>query len=133
MRLDERLASSFLKFILNRGVKLQAKDGKEAVERVIALRPDVVTMDFNMPTMNGADAVRAIMQQRPTPVVMFSAHTRQGARETFDALSAGAVDFVTKPAGEVSTDISAIRDDLKVRRNEAAIQAMKKRLSQQGG
>ena len=90
----------------------QAKDGKEAVERVVALRPDVVTMDFNMPTMNGAEAVRAIMQQRPTPVVMFSAHTRQGARETLDALSAGAVDFVTKPAGEVSTDLSAIRDDL---------------------
>jgi two-component system, chemotaxis family, protein-glutamate methylesterase/glutaminase len=90
----------------------QAKDGKEAVERVIQLQPDVVTMDFNMPTMNGAEAVRAIFLQRPTPVVMFSAHTRQGARETFDALAAGAVDFVTKPAGEVSMDLSSIRDEL---------------------
>lgn len=90
----------------------QAKDGKEAIERVVALAPDVVTMDFNMPNMNGADAVRAIMQQRPTPVVMFSAHTRQGAKETFDALAAGAVDFVTKPAGEVSVDLSKIAEEL---------------------
>jgi two-component system chemotaxis response regulator CheB len=100
----------------------QAKDGKEAVERIVQLQPDVVTMDFNMPTMNGAEAVRAVMQKRPTPVVMFSAHTRQGARETFDALAAGAVDFVTKPAGVVSTDLSAIRDEL-VRKLMAAASA----------
>lgn len=90
----------------------QARDGAEAVDQVIALQPDVVTMDFNMPRMNGAEAVRAIMAKRPTPVIMFSAHTRQGARETFEALGAGAVDFVTKPAGEVSADLRAIADDL---------------------
>jgi two-component system chemotaxis response regulator CheB len=90
----------------------QARDGKEAVDKVVQLGPDVVTMDFNMPTMNGVEAVRAIMQKRPTPVVMFSAHTRQGAKETLDALAAGAVDFVTKPAGEVSVDISKIADEL---------------------
>lgn len=90
----------------------QARDGREAVSQVQALMPDVVTMDFNMPGMNGADAVRAILQARPTPVVMFSAHTRQGARETFDALAAGAIDFVTKPAGEVSVDLSSIQAEL---------------------
>ena len=90
----------------------QARDGTEALAQVTKLAPDVITMDFNMPGMNGADTVRAIMQQRPTPVVMFSAHTRQGARETFDALAAGAVDFVTKPAGEVSTDLTRIADEL---------------------
>ena len=90
----------------------QAKDGADAVDQVVKLKPDVVTMDFNMPRMNGAEAVRAIMAQRPTPVIMFSAHTRQGARETFEALGAGAVDFVTKPAGEVSADLRAIADDL---------------------
>ncbi|HEV7557503.1 MAG TPA: response regulator, partial [Kofleriaceae bacterium] len=90
----------------------QAKDGKDALDKIASLAPDVVTMDFNMPGMNGAETVRAIMQQRPTPVVMFSAHTRQGARETFDALAAGAVDFVTKPSGEVSIDLSAIADEL---------------------
>lgn len=90
----------------------QAKDGVEAVSQVRALMPDVVTMDFNMPGMNGAEAVRNILQHRATPVVMFSAHTRQGARETFDALAAGAVDFVTKPAGEVSVDLSSIQAEL---------------------
>lgn len=90
----------------------QAKDGAEAVDKVVEVEPDVVTMDFNMPRLNGAEAVRAIMLRRPTPVLMFSAHTRQGARETFEALSAGAVDFVSKPAGEVSADLSAIADEL---------------------
>src|SRR5512139_2959944 len=79
----------------------QARSGSEALQRVVDLKPDVVTMDFNMPGMTGADAVREIMKKRPTPIVMFSAHTKQGAKETFEALSAGAVDFVTKPAGEV--------------------------------
>jgi two-component system chemotaxis response regulator CheB len=88
------------------------RDGADAVDKVAALRPDVVTMDYNMPRMNGADAVRAIMNRCPTPVLMFSAHTRQGARETFDALSAGAVDFCTKPDGEVSVDLSAIAGEL---------------------
>ncbi|HTE51179.1 MAG TPA: chemotaxis response regulator protein-glutamate methylesterase [Kofleriaceae bacterium] len=90
----------------------QAKDGEEAVARAVQLGPDVITMDFNMPRLNGAEAVREIMTRRPTPVIMFSAHTRQGARETFEALSAGAVDFVSKPAGEVSADLRAIADEL---------------------
>jgi two-component system chemotaxis response regulator CheB len=90
----------------------QAKDGKDALAQIAKLKPDVVTMDFNMPGMNGADTVRELMRTQPTPVVMFSAHTKQGAKETFDALAAGAVDFVTKPAGEVSVDISKIATEL---------------------
>jgi two-component system chemotaxis response regulator CheB len=85
-----------------------AKDGAEGVAAVESLKPDVVTMDFNMPKMNGAEAVREIMRRRPTPVVMLSAHTRDGARETFEALAAGAIDFLTKPSGEVSADFQAI-------------------------
>lgn len=90
----------------------QAKDGKDALAQITKLKPDVVTMDFNMPGMNGADTVRELMRTQPTPVVMFSAHTKQGAKETFDALAAGAVDFVTKPAGEVSVDLSKIANEL---------------------
>src|SRR5215475_2775633 len=89
----------------------QARDGHDALAKIAQLAPDVVTMDFNMPGMNGAETVRAIMHQRPTPVVMFSAHTTQGAKETFDALAAGAVDFVAKPSGEVSIDLTAIADE----------------------
>ena len=90
----------------------QAKDGKDALAQIAKLKPDAVTMDFNMPGMNGADTVRELMRTQPTPVVMFSAHTKQGAKETFDALAAGAVDFVTKPAGEVSVDLSKIATEL---------------------
>jgi two-component system chemotaxis response regulator CheB len=85
-----------------------AKDGREGVDKVLALRPDVVTMDFNMPRMDGRQAVAEIMARRPTPVVMLSAHTEEGARETFDALAAGAVDFLTKPSGEVSADFEKL-------------------------
>jgi len=90
----------------------EAKDGGEAVDKVVALRPDVCTMDFNMPVLDGAQAVREIMQRRPTPVVMLSAYTREGARETFEALAAGAVDVVAKPAGEISADVSKIGPQL---------------------
>lgn len=100
----------------------QAKDGNDALAQIQKLSPDVVTMDFNMPGMTGAEAVRQVMQQHPTPVVMFSAHTRQGAKETFDALAAGAVDFLPKPDGEVSVDLTKIADEL-VRKLVAAAQA----------
>ncbi len=100
----------------------QAKDGNDALAQLAKLAPDVVTMDFNMPGMTGAETVRQVMQQRPTPVVMFSAHTRQGARETFDALAAGAVDFLTKPDGEVSVDLTKVADEL-IRKLTAAAQA----------
>jgi two-component system chemotaxis response regulator CheB len=103
-----RLISSDARFT----VVGQARDGTEAVQLARALEPDVITMDFNMPGMNGAQATRAILSQRPRPIVMLSAHTRQGAAETMEALTAGAVDFVPKPAGEVSASLSAIRDTL---------------------
>lgn len=90
----------------------QAKDGRDAVKRVAELSPDVVSMDFNMPGMNGVEAIREIMTTKPTPIVMFSAHTKEGAEETLDALDAGAVDFLAKPAGEVSADLSGIQVEL---------------------
>ena len=93
-------------------VVAQARDGRDAVEQAAKLQPDVITMDFNMPRMNGAEAVRAILAERPIPVVMLSAHTLDGAKETLEALAAGAVDFLTKPDGEVSTDLSGIRAEL---------------------
>ncbi len=90
----------------------QAADGAEAVALARALAPDLVTMDFAMPGMDGAAATRAILAERATPIVMLSAHTRAGARETLAALAAGAVDFVTKPDGEVSTNLTPVRDEL---------------------
>jgi len=88
----------------------QAKDGAEAVQKVAQLKPDVVTMDFNMPRMNGVQAIEAIFAKEPVPIVMISAHTQEGAQETLDALAAGAVDFIPKPDGEVSTNLSGVRE-----------------------
>ncbi len=90
----------------------QARDGEEAVRLAAELRPDVISMDFNMPRMNGAEATRAIMAQRAVGIVMLSAHTQQGATSTLEALAAGAIDFVAKPSGEVSANLSDIRDAL---------------------
>lgn len=90
----------------------EASDGAEAVAQVLALRPDVCCMDMNMPGTDGAEALREIMRRRPTKVVMFSAHTREGEARTIACLAAGAVDFVTKPAGEVSADLSGIAEAL---------------------
>jgi two-component system chemotaxis response regulator CheB len=90
----------------------EAKDGRDAVDKVLALRPDVCTMDFNMPRLDGVQAVREIMRLLPTPVVMLSAHTREGARETLLALEAGAVDFVAKPTGEVSAELAGVAAEL---------------------
>jgi two-component system chemotaxis response regulator CheB len=86
----------------------EAKNGQDAVDKVRALKPDVCTMDFNMPVLDGISALREIMRIQPTPVVMLSAHTREGARETIDALREGAVDFVTKPSGEVSAELGDV-------------------------
>lgn len=90
----------------------QAKDGETAVRIARESRPDVITMDFNMPGLNGAEATRAILAERGVPIVMLSAHTREGAQATLAALAAGAVDFVTKPDGEVSANLSSIKAEL---------------------
>ncbi|MFS1513180.1 protein-glutamate methylesterase/protein-glutamine glutaminase [Chengkuizengella sp. SCS-71B] len=75
-----------------------AKNGKEAVDKVIELKPDVVTMDIEMPIMNGLDALQMIMEKQPTPVLMLSNFTDFGTLETIKALQYGAVDFIKKPS-----------------------------------
>lgn len=90
----------------------QAKDGADAVRLVETTKPDLVTMDFNMPGMDGAAATRAIMRERAVPIVMLSAHTTEGATATLQALAAGAVDFVTKPDGEVSVQLGSVKQEL---------------------
>ncbi|XRP96415.1 protein-glutamate methylesterase/protein-glutamine glutaminase [Methanocaldococcus sp. 16A] len=97
-----------------------AKDGVEAVELVQKLQPDVVTMDVEMPRMNGLDAVRRIMEIRPTPIVMLSALTKEGSKITFEALEAGAVDFISKPSGSISLDIRKIGEDIIKKVKQAA-------------
>lgn len=86
-----------------------AANGREGVEMVEQLRPDVVTMDYEMPVMDGITAVREIMRRCPTPVLMFSSLTYEGARITLDALDAGAVDFLPKNFREIARDNSQLQ------------------------
>lgn len=89
-----------------------AKNGLEAIKKTEKFHPDVITMDVEMPEMNGIDAVRHIMKHNPTPIIMVSALTSQGAKTTLDSLQAGAIDFVCKPSGSISIDINKIESDL---------------------
>lgn len=81
-----------------------AVDGQDALNKVSACKPDVITMDIEMPVMNGIDATRKIMQLRPTPILMFSSLTYDGAQATLDALEAGAIDFIPKRFDDISND-----------------------------
>ena len=73
-----------------------AADGVEGVEKAIALKPDVITMDIEMPRMDGIAALRQIMAKAPTKVIMVSTLTNEGANSTFEALDAGAIDYIPK-------------------------------------
>ncbi|MCW3150324.1 chemotaxis response regulator protein-glutamate methylesterase [Stutzerimonas stutzeri] len=86
-----------------------ATNGREAIDQVLALKPDVVTMDYEMPMMDGITAVRQIMQRCPTPVLMFSSLTHEGARVTLDALDAGAVDYLPKNFEDVSRNPEKVK------------------------
>lgn len=81
-----------------------ANNGKEAVEQAKALKPDVITMDIEMPELDGIAATRQIMQVAPTRIIMFSSLTTEGARSTLDALEAGALDFLPKRFEDISSD-----------------------------
>lgn len=82
----------------------QAENGHDGIKLVLELKPDVVTMDIEMPVMDGITAVRRIMAQRPTPIIMFSSLTSEGARATFDALDAGAADYLPKRFEDIAKD-----------------------------
>ncbi len=86
-----------------------ASNGREAVELAQKLRPDVITMDYEMPVMDGISAVREILRKQPIPVLMFSSLTYEGARVTLDALEAGAVDFLPKNFEEIAGNSSQLQ------------------------
>ncbi len=89
-----------------------ASNGREAIELTLKLKPDVITMDYEMPIMDGISAVRQIMDQRPTPILMFSSLTYEGARVTFDSLEAGAVDYLSKNFDEISKNSASLKKKL---------------------
>jgi two-component system chemotaxis response regulator CheB len=97
-----------------------ARDGREAVEKTLRLSPDVVTLDINMPHMDGLTALQHIMALAPCPVIVISSLTTEGALVTFEALELGAVDFVAKPGGTVSLGIKQVADEIVAKVRAAA-------------
>ncbi|RDI70749.1 chemotaxis-specific protein-glutamate methyltransferase CheB [Halopelagius longus] len=112
---DSRFMRTLIRTLLEDGgidVVAEAENGADAVDVVGDCEPDVVTMDIEMPEMNGLEAVETIMSECPTPVLMLSAHADDGAEVTFEALDKGAVDFVTKPGGEVTSSMPRVKREL---------------------
>jgi two-component system, chemotaxis family, protein-glutamate methylesterase/glutaminase len=90
----------------------QAYNGQDALSKMPDLNPDVITLDVEMPVMDGLQTLATIMRNAPKPVVMLSAVTKEGAEPTIKALELGAVDFVTKPSGSISMNLHEARDEL---------------------
>src|SRR3954452_2363987 len=90
----------------------EARDGRDAVTQTETLKPDVISMDINMPHMDGLQATEAIMSQNPRPIVIVSSESREGADVTLKALELGAIDFVAKPSGGIDLDMNTVRDEL---------------------
>ncbi|PKU26609.1 protein-glutamate methylesterase/protein-glutamine glutaminase [Telmatospirillum siberiense] len=112
---DSALMRRHLKEILEAkgGYEVMAvRNGVEALEALEPFQPDVITLDVNMPEMDGLTCLSHIMARRPTPVVMVSSLTQRGAEVTFEALALGAVDFIHKPDGTISLNVDRVEREI---------------------
>ena len=129
---DSALMRQTLKRIVADSADLElagvARDGEDAVAKARELRPDVVSMDINMPKLDGITALQIILQERICPVVMVSSLTQQGAATTFECLELGAFDFVAKPDGTVSSNMGAVAGELIAKLKAAAARGIVDRL-----
>jgi two-component system chemotaxis response regulator CheB len=89
-----------------------ARNGQDAIKKVELLNPDVVTMDVEMPIMDGLEGLKVIMDQFPRPVIMLSSTTTEGAENTIKSLQYGAFDFIAKPSGAISLDLYKVKGEL---------------------
>ncbi|HVM74815.1 MAG TPA: chemotaxis-specific protein-glutamate methyltransferase CheB [Candidatus Saccharimonadales bacterium] len=113
---DSAFMCKVLETIFNADPQLQvvghAKDGREAITLAESLKPDVITMDLNMPHMDGLQATAHIMTNSPRPIVVVSSESKEGAASTLKALELGAIDFVAKPSSGIDLDMQSVKEDL---------------------
>src|SRR5690606_4384835 len=113
---DSNFFQHRLKEIINEHPDLKvvgiASNGREAIDKAAELKPDIITMDFEMPVMDGVTAIKHIMANRKVPILMFSSLTYEGAKITLDALAAGALDFIPKDFAEVSRNSALLKKKL---------------------
>src|SRR6201997_3460251 len=113
---DSAFMRKVLENIFNLDDQLQvaghAKDGREAVALAESLKPDVITMDINMPHVDGLQATAEIMTTNPRPIVIVSSESKDGAASTLKALELGAIEFVAKPSSGVDLDMNSVKEDL---------------------
>ncbi|OKP79039.1 chemotaxis response regulator protein-glutamate methylesterase [Paenibacillus helianthi] len=116
-----KIISDLIENDANFQVAATAANGREAIDKVNELSPDLVTMDVEMPEMNGLEALKIIMAQRPLPVIMLSGINEEGMKETILALEWGAFDFIRKPSISNSQDIISVGVALREQMNEAML------------
>ena len=113
---DSMFMRKVLEEIFNADEQLQvvgnAKDGREAVALAESLKPDVITMDINMPHVDGLQATAEIMTTNPRPIVIVSSESREGAASTLRALELGAIEFVAKPSSAIDLDMQSVKEEL---------------------
>ncbi|HLZ12206.1 MAG TPA: chemotaxis response regulator protein-glutamate methylesterase [Candidatus Acidoferrum sp.] len=113
---DSALMRKLIPIILSRDPGIEvvgtAMDGAFALKKIEELQPDVVTLDLEMPRMDGMETLRLIMRRAPLPVILFSTHSKEGAYSTFKALALGAIDFVAKPKDAAAGNLDAIAGQL---------------------
>ncbi len=131
---DSALMRKLIPLILERDPDIEvvgtAMDGAFALKKIAELRPDVVTLDLEMPRMDGIETLRTIMRNAPLPVLVFSTHSREGAYSTFKALALGAIDFVAKPkdaaAGNLDPVAYQLAEKIKVAKRAGGPKALPK-------
>jgi two-component system chemotaxis response regulator CheB len=131
---DSALMRKLIPLILERDPDIEvvgtAMDGAFALRKIAELRPDVVTLDLEMPRMDGIETLRTIMRSAPLPVIVFSTHSKEGAYSTFKALALGAIDFVAKPqdaaAGHLDPIALQLVEKIKVAKRAGGAKALPK-------